>query len=245
MKAVFVIIILFFSIIPGKSNEIVKLATVDFPPYSFLEKDEIKGIEVEIIERIFEKLGIKYTIELLPFARALKSVEDGDRDFIFNFYKNPDRLKKFDYSDPILDNPLIIFTKKDRDIVFTGKIDELRKYNIGTMIGYTYSPEFDKARNEKLLKTEEVCGHEQNFKKLVSGRIDIYIVERSVGLYLTKKLGIQKQVKHLNIPLKKQNGYIGISKKNPKKVLLTKINESLKAMKASGEYQNIFDKYLK
>lgn len=245
MKAVLIILILLFSTIPGKSNEIVKLATVDFPPYSYLEKDKIKGIEVEIIERIFEKQGIKYTIELLPFNRALISVEDGDRDFIFNIYKNPDRLKKFDYSDPILDNPLIIFIKKDSNIVFTGNINELRNYNIGTMLGYTYSPEFDKARNDKLIKTEEVCGHEQNFKKLVSGRIDIYIVERSVGLYFTKKLGIQQQVKYLNIPLKKQNGYIGISKKNSKKVLFSKINEGLKALKASGEYQKIFDKYLK
>lgn len=245
MKIIISVLILFFSVISARSQEIVKLSTVDFPPYSYSEGQVIKGIEVDIVKKIFDNQGIKYNIELVPFPRALNSVEAGERDFIFNFYKNPDRLKIFDYSDPILENPLVLFVKKDKNIVFTGKIDELKNYNIGTMLGYTYSPEFDKARKEKTLKTEEVSGHEPNFQKLAAGRIDIYIVERSVGLYIIKKLGLQKEFKYLNVPLKVQQGYMGISKKNPKKALLVKINAGLQALKASGEYQKIFDKYLK
>lgn len=245
MKILISILILFFSVFSARGQEIVKLSTVDFPPYSYSEGQIIKGIEVDIVKKIFDDQGIKYVIELVPFPRALKSVEDGERDFIFNFYKNPDRLTKFDYSDPILENPLVLFVKKDKNVAFTGRIEELKGYNIGTMLGYTYSPEFDKARKEKFIKTEEVSGHESNFQKLSAGRIDIYIVEKNVGLFIIKKLDLKGQFKYLNVPLKVQQGFMGISKKNHRKALLGKINAGLRALKASGEYQKIFDRYLK
>ena len=221
----------------------LKFATVEFPPYSFTEDGEVKGIQVDILKRILDDENIKYSFNVYPFPRALALVTSKDRDFIFNFYKNPDRLKIFDYSDAFVDNPLVIFSKNE--INFTGKIEDLAGLTIGTMRGYTYSPEFDKAVAERKITVDETESHETNFRKLAAGRIDIYIVERRVGEYILLKLGLRDNFVINRTPLITQTGFVGIEKTNPNKQYLEVINKGLKRLRDSGEINKIYDKYLK
>ncbi len=232
-------------------DDVVKLVTVEFAPYEFEEQEndikKIKGIQVDMVKRMCELAGIQYSLELLPFKRAYEEVLTLKKDCIFNFYKNPERSALFDYTDPLLNNPLVIFVKKGEEtkIRFTGKIEELKGYQIGVMLGYTYSPEFDKAIKDNTITVDPVSSHDINFQKLSRERIDMYICEQNVGLYTAKKIGVADQVAFLETPFKIQQGYLGIAKNNPKKIIIEKLNAALKQIKDSGEYSSFFDKYLK
>ena len=243
LKQFLLLTVLFISsLLTSLKAESLNLVTVDFPPYSFSTRTEIKGIEVDIIKRAMEIAGISYTLELMPFPRALHAVETMKKDFIFNFYQTPERLKKFDYTTMIVENPLVLFVKKNSSITFTGNIEELGDYTIGVMIGYTYSPVFDKKRH--FLRIEEASSHENNFQKLAAGRIDIYIAEKTVGKHVIQQLQLQNEIKNLSVPLIVQNGYMGISKNNPNRKLIGRINAAIQKMRASGEIAAIFAKYL-
>jgi polar amino acid transport system substrate-binding protein len=238
-------------------NNSLKFAAVPFPPYSYIDEktNEIKGIQVDIIKRMCVLSKINCSFSVIPFARAIKEIKRKDTndlfvfDGIFNFYKNPDRLKEFKYSDKILNNPLVIFVRNDSKIKYSGKLSDLKSVSIGVMIGYSYSKELDEARNDKNNKNvvyniEESTSHELNFKKLEAKHIDIYIVEKNVGKYVTKKLGIGNKFKILPKVFKQQDGFIGMSKENPKIFLLNELNKSLKILIKNGELNEIYSKYL-
>jgi len=234
----------------AEEKTVIKLVAVDFPPYEYEVKENgkvvIKGIQVDIVKRMFELAEIEYTLELLPFKRGYKYIQTLKRDCLFNFYKNPTRLKIFDYTDPILKNPLMLFIKKgNKTIKFTGSVNDLKGFKIGVMTGYTYSSEFEKARENGFLNIDEASSHIINFKKLINNRLDIYICEKNVGLYTAQNLAIADKIEILEVPLKIQLGHIGIAKHNPNKNIIPKLNEALRHLKETNEYQQYFDKYLK
>lgn len=232
-------------------GDVVRLVTVEFAPYEFEEQEGsvkiIKGIQVDMVKRMCELAGIRYSIELLPFKRAYEEVLSLKKDCIFNFYKNSERLALFDYTDPLLNNPLVIFVRKGEEtkIRFSGMVEELKGYQIGVMLGYTYSPDFDEAIKNNSITVNPVSSHEINLRKLSHKRIDMYICEQNVGLYTAKEIGLTEQVAFLETPFKIQQGYLGIAKNNPKKAIIEKLNAALKQIKDSGEYSSFFDKYLK
>ncbi|OGR13771.1 MAG: hypothetical protein A2277_06065 [Desulfobacterales bacterium RIFOXYA12_FULL_46_15] len=232
-------------------DDVVRLVTVEFAPYEFEEQENgvkiIKGIQVDMVKRMCELAGLQYSLKLLPFKRAYEEALSLKQDCIFNFYKNPERLSLFDYTDPLLNNPLVIFVKKGEEtkIRFTGKVEELKGFQIGVMLGYTYSPDFDEAIKNNVITVDPVSSHVINFQKLSHKRIDMYICEQNVGLYTAKKIGVAEQIAFLETPFKIQQGYLGIAKNNPKKAIIGKLNAALKQIKDSGEYSSFFDKYLK
>ncbi len=222
----------------------VKLVTVEFPPYSYQEQSKVSGVQVEIVKKAFEYAEINYSLELLPFARALFEAEKGEKDFIFNFYKNDDRLKRFEYTDAVIENPLVFFVKKDSNIKFNGDLTLLSDYKIGTIIGYSYADDFDYAIIHNLLKIDETSSHEANFRKLNTGRIDMYVCDKNVGIYTIKQLKLENNFKILDTPLNIQYGYLGISKDNPKKSIIPKINQALKEIKQNINIEDLIQKYI-
>ncbi|MDD3052234.1 MAG: transporter substrate-binding domain-containing protein [Candidatus Cloacimonetes bacterium] len=230
------------------SKDTLNFATVDFPPYSFMDQGEIKGFQVDLIKKMCELADIECTFSILPFKRSYESVLDfriSKYDAIFNFYKNPERLKIFEYSEAILENPLVFFVRKGADFDFQGDMSVFSKKRIGLMNGYTYSPEFTELIEKKRFEFEEAHSHESNFKKLYVGRIDIYPVEKYVGLYVASELRIINYLEILSEPLVVQKGYIGMAKDNPKVFLLQKMNEALKKIKENGDYDMLLKRYIR
>lgn len=232
----------------AESVPVIHFITVDFPPYSYLTPDHrIEGIEVDIVRRMCEITGIQYTLSLQPFKRGYFRIQDfrtSGYDALFNFYKNPERLKEFVYTDPILENPIALFVRKNDDIVYEGDLKALKNYTFGVIRGYTYSPEFTTAVQDRWIIVEDTDSHEGNFKKLESGRIDIYPVEYYVGLYVIRKMGKTDAFRVLYPPIIHQWGHVGFDKDNPKAHLIPLLNHGLDRLKKSGEYQSIFEKHL-
>jgi len=233
-------------------NSSLKFVTVNFPPYSYIEDNtqKIKGIQVEIVEKMCQLSKIKCNFELMPFPRAFREVQKKDDnkfliDAIFNFYINPERLKIFEYSVKILDNPLVIFVRTDSNIKYNGDIIDLKGLIIGLMNGYTYSDELDsrRERNEKGFYFELSNDYETLFKKLEANRIDLIIAEKNVGKYIARRLSLEKKVKILPKVFRFRTGHIAISKENEKKKLLKSLNQSYEILKRNGIINKIFTKY--
>jgi len=230
------------------SKDTLNFATVDFPPYSFMDQGEIKGFQVDLIRKMCELADIECNFTILPFKRSYESVLDfriSKFDAIFNFYKNSERLENFRFSEAILENPLVFFVRKGTAIDFQGDMSVFSKKRIGLMNGYTYSPEFTEFIEQKRFEFEEAHSHESNFRKLYARRIDVYPVEKYVGLYVASKLGIRDYLEILSEPLVVQSGYIGMAKDNPKAYLLQKMNEALITIKQNGDYDLLLKKYIR
>lgn len=218
----------------------VTLSYVEFPPYEFEKNGKPDGALVNIVKTVFEKAGIPLTLVKRPFKRAYEEVKSGQIDGLFNFYRTQERLEFFDYSTPVIKNPLVFFVKKDSSMTYE-KLEDLKGLKIGTMTGYTYGTDFD---TSPLFKRDPANSHGSNFKKLAGKRIDSYPCDKLVGIHVATENNLMSEFKILPTPLKIMNGYIGFTK-GAHSATIKKINKTIEEMTAKGEIKRITDDFMK
>ncbi|MCK5313431.1 MAG: transporter substrate-binding domain-containing protein [Desulfobacteraceae bacterium] len=220
-------------------SETVTLGYVDFPPYEYEKDGKPAGIQVAIVKTLFERADISLKLQPLPFKRAYERAEHGEIDGLFNFYKIKKRLPYFDYSEPVIENPLVFFVRKDSNIQFN-TIEDLRGLKVGVMRGYTYGEGFDES---PLFFRESTNSHLSNFKKLLSRRIDAYCCDKLVGIHVARQYNIWSEIKILPTPLKIMEGHIGFTKGKHLGVI-EKINAQIRIMKENKEIDQIVLNYI-
>ncbi|MBU3917199.1 transporter substrate-binding domain-containing protein [bacterium] len=242
MKSKFVAIVFVALMINLLSNaQSVTLGYVDFPPYEFESTDgRAEGVLVEIVQTVFQKADIPLELKFLPFQRALTTAQAGTIDGLFNFYKNPERLEHFDYSYPVINNPLVLFVMKDSTLTFNGNLDSLSGKKIGVLRGYTYGKDFD---DNSLFVKDISSSHPSNLKKLALGRIDAYPCDRLVGIFIARQEKLMSELKILQTPLKVMEGHIGFTKGKHQNVL-EKINPIIAKMRQNGDIERMIDAYV-
>ncbi len=217
----------------------IELVYVSFPPYEDSVDGQPAGILVQIVELAFKRADIEYNLTFLPFKRGYDLVKEGRFDGIFNFYKIDKRLPYFDYSIPIIKNPLVFFVRRDAAMPYES-IDDLAGKKIGVMIGYTYGKEFDEA--DHFIK-DSASEHVHNFRKVLFGRLDAYPCDKMVGIYIARKEGFMDEFKILAHPLKVMDGHIGFTKGKHTRII-EKINFQIRNMNRTGEIEQIIDNFI-
>lgn len=84
------------------SGELVIASSPDFPPFESLQGDgSVAGIEIDIMEAVAEKLGVKLTIEQVNFDSILLGVMNGSYDMgVSGFSVTEERKKNVLFTDP-------------------------------------------------------------------------------------------------------------------------------------------------
>lgn len=126
--------------------------------------------------RTLESMGYSVNMEYLPWARALKMVEEGKFDGVSGIFHTEDRAKKLSFSDAVIYTEIVLFKRVDRlQIFYDGTSTSLLPYLIGTVRGYTYGNEFDNANNIKKVPS---VSPKLNLKMLLNKRVDLIIGSR-------------------------------------------------------------------
>lgn len=240
IKKTILLLIVFYLFCGSSVNaQNITLGYVNFPPYEYEDNGKASGVLVTIVESVFQRADIPLSLEYLPFKRAYESVINGEIDGLFNFYKIEERLNFFDYSEPIIENPLVFFVLKDSTIEFN-KLEDLSGLNIAVMRGYTYGVDFDENTS---FSREVEESHISNFKKLKSGRVDAYPCDKLVGIHVAMVNNIMSDLKILPVTLKVMDGYIGFTKGKHQETISI-INNIITEMHQNGEIAEIIDQYL-
>ncbi len=150
-------------------------------------------------------------------------------------------------SEPIFNFKQFFYVRKDSTITFDGNFNKLKDYIIGTRIGFSYGGAFDTFIKNGTLNVSEVINSTQNTKKLVSGRIDLFI-ENPMNLISELnpqgELELMEDIKLLKPSISHQLSYITVSKKSKLgKKLVSEIDKYLREIKNDGTYQKILMKY--
>ena len=136
-----------------------------------------------------------------------------------------------------------LYVKKGDKLAFDGDLKALKGKTIGIVSTISYGTRFDEAREAHKLKTDRVESLDLNFKKLLSGRIDVLISNRYSAQVEIEKQKIADQVEELRVPVEVIPSYIGLSKKNGLSTLRDQLDHAMKALKASGRYDEILKQY--
>jgi polar amino acid transport system substrate-binding protein len=229
-------------------QKIIQLITENYIPYQFKENGITKGIAVEVVKVIFERLGYTVELTLLPWTRALQMVQDGQTDGIFSAYFSVERSAYMDYmKEPLAYDEQYVYTLADSKIVFDGSLDSLEPYRIGVLQDWFYGEDFATRVKDGSLMVETVTDLPINIQKLLDGRIDAIINPQINTSYYLKQLNLQEEIVQQPAPFRKPAGlFLAFTKSRGIDPNLRKsVDEELLKMKADGTYQEIVDRYTK
>lgn len=217
----------------------------DWPPFEFKKDGEVVGIDVDISREIFKTLGIEPEYKIQVWKRAWKMVEDGEADAVFSTSRKEKRKPFVIYPEENMWMSEYVFLKSAGDTRAVSGYQEAedKGLSIGTIKGNSYNDEFW----EHELNLHPAINLETNIKKLAGGRIDLVIVDKTIGLYTAKLLGLRDKIdfhdavlfaKGYPMPFVKNSDYPNIEG------IAEKYEAELKKMKQDGRYQAIMDKWL-
>jgi polar amino acid transport system substrate-binding protein len=238
MKKIILMILLFISTSASVfAEETIRLTNGEWPPW--LSKDlKHYGLASHIVTEAFALEGVKVEYGFFPWKRAYQIAERGEWDGTAIWSKAPEREERFYYSDPVLYGTLVFFHLKSYEFDWN-TIEDLKGIKIGATLQYTYGKEFDNAAKAGVIKVDYMPTDEQNYNKLLLGRIDIFPMERDVGYNMLRKNLKPEQVKlftHHPKPIRSTSFHLLLPKKLERsKRMLVLFNKGLKRLREMGK----------
>ncbi len=225
---------------PLALGERLRLVTDDWAPYVYQRDGQPAGIDYEVTNRVFERLGFEVEVQFLPWKRCLLMIEQGQADGILDIFQAESRQPYLVYADePMSEVEFVLFQASARRHAVKA-LDDLAGLTVGTSPGYTYGTALNEAVH---FRREAAPTHEANFGKLVLGRIDLAITDRRVGHYLLRHLGLQQQVEELPLVISRQAQYLGLARKPGREVLAQAFAVELRRFKQEPAYAAISSRY--
>ena len=231
------------------SGETIMLTNGEWPPF-LSEQLPHYGYWSHLATEAFALEGITVEYGFFPWKRAFAVVKDGDWDGSAFWAKSPEREKSVIFSNTPIDTlRQMIYYHKDTNFDWK-TIDDVEGLMIGTLHGTTHQEKLEKAQLDgKNIQFESVQNEFQNIKKLLVGRIDIFIGNETVcDKYLHDQFSSAERsviIKH-PIPWSKTPFYLIVNKQNEKtEFWLESFERGLKKLKDTGRYNQIKLDFLK
>ena len=157
------------------AEQTIRITNGEWQPF-MSEHVPHNGMVSHIITEAFALVGIDVEYGFFPWKRAYDLAKKGSWDGSAAWRDAEERRANFLYSEPVTETTWAYFHLKSSPFDWT-TIDDLKSLKIGATLQYDYGAEFDKAEAEGRIKTERVASDELSLKKLLKGRIDIFVGE--------------------------------------------------------------------
>lgn len=139
------------------------------------------GLASHIVSEAFKLEGIQVTWGFFPWKRAFEIAKEGkDWDASVVWRSTEETKAAFLLSEPVVKTSYVFFHLKSYPFDWKS-VNDLVGRKIGVTRGYQYGKEFMAALDEGKIVVEFVTTDEQNYKKLLSGRIAIFPNDPIVG----------------------------------------------------------------
>jgi len=224
------------------SPVVLRLANGERPPYT-AQHLPAHGCDSQVVSEIFAQEGVKVEYEFLPWARSLLLSQNGMVDGTLEWADTPEhRRTHFVSKDPLSRQQWVFFHRKDKPVDWES-LDDLPPRIIGLTIGYVYSDAFIGLQKQRPTMFHEAAGDLLNFKKLLTGRIDLFPMERAVGRHLIANSFSAEEQAELTAhpkPLSEFSPHLLLSRalrENKQRMQL--FDQGMQRLKASGRYREI------
>ena len=222
------------------------LVAADSRPTAYIANGKPTGILVDVVTEAFRRSGQSIKIQLMPWARCLAEVRDGNVDGIFSVFKLPEREAFLAYTDiPVITQVEVFFVHTDSKIQFNGNLTALSNHKVGVIRDTSYGPEIDKlVKNGTWPKVTYTSSVDSLVAMLAAKRIDISPSYRAVFLDAAKQAGSIGKIRELTPAVESIPSYLAFNKKRDYTQTIVKFNKALASMKTDKSFDAIYAKYL-
>ena len=237
MKKALLSIILLVSINAFSQTSELKLASDIWPPFTNVEGE--KAFALDLVKEALARIGVRANFEILELNDIITGIDAGMYDGSAAIWLSEDREKKYLFSEPYLQNQLVLVGQKGSDVSSISFTDFDGK-RIGIIEDYAYG--IDINSDQVSLVTGK--NDQQNLERLFSGQIDYMLVDALLIQYLLK-YQVNDVSEHLEIghaPILAKSLHFAIRKDiEDADSIISKFNKEIHKMIADGTYNKILE----
>ena len=225
-----------------EEGTLIMATNAEFPPYEFIENNEVVGIDAEIAAAIAEKLGLKLKIENMEFDSIISSVKGGKVDIgAAGMTVTPERLEEVSFTTTYATGVQVVIVTEDSAIT---SVDDLFAEGANHTIGVQLATTGDLYSTWDI--EDEGLGTVDRYNKgadavmaLKSGKVDCVIIDNEPAkAFVAENEGL----KILDTEYAVEDYAIAINKDNAD--LLEAVDKALNELIADGTVAGIVDKYI-
>ncbi|WP_093387245.1 substrate-binding periplasmic protein [Rugamonas rubra] len=231
-----------------------------YPPYSYLENGEMKGIYTNIIRAAAKRMPeYRVSLQPIPWKRGLVKLETGEAFALYPPYLRPAERPYMDYSDSILAEQLVVYCSQPVIERRPRKVwpDDYAGLRVGLNAGFLIGGKlFDQAVGAGRLSAVPARSSRTNLLKLMKGRIDCFLNDRSSIVWELGRIRHEGLVEPGALPiaetsvLSAEQGYLGYTNRDAgrfpyKHDFIRKFNAAIKEMKQDGEIRDTIEHFLR
>ncbi len=244
---------------PPAPVDVTIYADDGYPPYSYGEDGKARGIYAEILNKAFEQMPqYRVTVVPVPWKRGLRLLESGQGFALYPPYFRPDERPYIKYSEPILDEQVVVFcnrlTTSNRNLKTWP--DDYVGLTIGTNAGFLLGgKEFDRYVAAGRITRDSSTSSHGSVLKMLSGRNDCYINDRLAIRWEVDQIRRHGEVEAQRIAIVETNrlysekGHLGFTDRDDgrfefKNNFMQDLNAAIIRMKNDGEIDRAVERFL-
>ncbi len=234
--------IVFFLALGIVHGQTLHLVTENYPPFNMstdgrdaAKEDLITGISTEIVQELFKRTKMEYTLILYPWKRAYWLAQNRADYGVFSTTRTAARETLFKWVGPLVKNNWIFLAKKEKGIKLRS-LGDAKKYRIGGYEGDAVALYLESLG----FKLHLTIADHYNALLIDKDRIDLWATGQLLGPYFAKKEGISglEEV----FMFKETIMSIAFNKSVPENTI-NQLNQTLEQMRKDGTIDAINKRY--
>ena len=242
MLALVLTLMMTLSFTAAMADTLTMVTNASFPPYEYVDGDQVVGIDAEIAAAVCAKMGYDLEIVDMEFDALISAVQSGKADFAMaGMTVTAERMQMVNFSDSYATGIQAVIVKEDSAIT---SVDDLFAEGANTKIGVQLSTTGDlyttwDLEDAGLATISRYPNGNEAVMALVSGKIDCVVIDNEPAkAYVAANEGL----KVLETTYAVEDYAAAIAKDNTE--LLEKFNAALAELTADGTIQAIIEKYI-
>ncbi|HWQ47724.1 MAG TPA: cache domain-containing protein [Methanosarcina sp.] len=224
--------------------------TEQLPPYNYMENGTLKGISVDLLEAVTEKMGKKVAreeINLVPWTEGYQTVLTQNNTVLFTTVKVPEREQSFKWVGPIYTYTNVLFARPDQGITIE-RPEDLKGYRIGVIVDDIAVQQLLNAGVNKSQLMQETNASVL-VEKLNNGEIDLWAYPEATGRYITEQVTGNSYSFRVAYTLPDREGYY-VFNKNTSDSTIVSFQQAVDAVKQEKDaagistYERILGRYI-
>lgn len=236
------------------------LCDASYPPYSYAENGEAKGLYSDILRAAFARMpGYRVSIRPVPWPRGLAALEKGTAFALFPPYYRPVERPWMDYSRPILEESVVAFVRSE--LAQQRAIEDFPAAYAGLRIGLNRgfniiaAPDYKRMLAAGQVQQSYASDNRTNLLQLKRQRIDVYINDRLSILWELQQMRDQDLLGNAGLDwlvegpkLSSEHGHLGYTRLNSqaypyKQDFMQRLDQVLLDLEADGSIARLAAHY--
>lgn len=209
------------------------------------EDSKVKGLDIELVKKVFEQAGCTIKLVNMPWSRIVKGLKNGLPDVALVASKTKERSMYAYFSLPYRNEQMRFMIRKNEASKWPiQSLHDVMKFKMRIAVVWDnwFGGEFAKLKENKEFKKliSNVTEDSDRFSMLLSNRADAVLHDKIYLKAMAQKLGKLSEVDFLPFVVNDAPVHFMFSKKTTPQDDLALINQKLKEFKKTPEYESLF-----